>query len=194
MSLHLGRTFEAVALAVVSMLCASVSYAQSQQPLPVFPSSESPGNVQFQQRAYPRDQNLGTPFSYGGSFHVACWAEVPSHSTAYFTATFGAPAVSSARKEFRKLVTTQYGPVSNLQCTGKFSGTAVNEQVEKWKDSARSTKNAIVDTGWHPTAALREPLRVVPIPFNHDAAPRGVNPVPGNTNFGTAANQHDFQR
>jgi hypothetical protein len=84
--------------------------------------------------------------------YVACWAEVPSHNTAYFSATFEVPTVYGARNEFRKLVTTQYGPVGKLQCAGKFNQTVVNEQVEKWKDSARS-KNAIVDTDWQPVAA-----------------------------------------
>ena len=137
-----------VAATIVLMLCASVSHAQSQQPLPVFPSSESPGNIQFQSQANrPSDYaNLGMPSFNPGPMYVACRAEVPSHNTAYFSATFQAPAVSSARKEFRQLVTTQYGPVSNLQCAGKFNQAVVNEQVEKWKDSARSTKDAVVDT------------------------------------------------
>jgi hypothetical protein len=198
MSLHLGRKFAAVAVAVVPMFFASVSHAQDRPP-GVFPSSESPGNVQFQSEANPDNyRRLTTPFSYEKPFYVACSAEVPSHSTAYFTATFQAPAVASARKEFRKLVTTQYGPVSHLQCAGKFSESAVNEQVQKWKDLARSTKNAIVDTHWPPTEPLREPLLREPLasapkPSNH-AAVGYENPVPGNANFGTAANQHDFQR
>ena len=137
-----------VAVAIVSMFCASVGYAQSSQtPLPVFPSSESPGNVQFQSAEYPRDQqNFETPLSPArGGMYVACWAEVASNNTAYFSPTFAAPSVNDVRKEFRKVVTTQYGPVSKLQCTGKFSGTMVSEQVKKWKDSARTTNNAIID-------------------------------------------------
>ena len=50
------------------------------------------------------------------------------------------------RKQFRSFVTTHYGPVSKLQCTGKFGEAVVNELVEQWKDSARAAKNAIVDT------------------------------------------------
>ena len=137
-----------VAVAIVSMFCASVGYAQSSKtPLPVFPSSESPGNAQFQSAEYPRDQqNFETPLSPArGGMYVACWAEVASNNTAYFSPTFAASSVNVVRKEFRKVVTTQYGPVSKLQCTGKFSGTMVSEQVEKWKDSARTTNNAIID-------------------------------------------------
>jgi hypothetical protein len=84
---------------------------------------------------------------------VASWAEVPSRNTAYFSATFPSPTVNAARKEFRQLVTTQYGAVGKLQCAGRFSQSVVDEKVEKWKDSAR-TKNAIVDTDWQPVAAL----------------------------------------
>jgi hypothetical protein len=90
--------------------------------------------------------------------YVACWAEVPSHNTAYFSATFLSPTVNSVRKEFRQLVMTQYGPVGKLQCAGKFSEAVVNEQVAKWKDSARS-KNAVIDTDWQPVAAVRGTTR-----------------------------------
>ena len=203
---------KAVAATIVLMLCASVSYAQSSQtPLPVFPSSQSPGNIQFQSQANrPSDYaNLGMPSFNPGPMYVACRAEVPSHNTAYFSATFQAPAVSSARKEFRQLVTTQYGPVSNLQCAGKFNQAVVNEQVEKWKDSARSTKNAIVDTDWQPTAALREPgpsspyLESLGARMKRGTAvemqthPDGGSPsgfVPGNNSSGTVAGQSNFQR
>jgi hypothetical protein len=93
-----------------------------------------------------------------GMMYVACWAEVPSHNTAYFTAPFLSPTVNNARKEFRELVTTQYGAVGKLQCAGKFNETVVNERVEKWKEST-SSKNAIVDTDWQPVAALRGTTR-----------------------------------
>jgi hypothetical protein len=42
-------------------------------------------------------------------------------------------------------VTTQYGPVSDLQCTNNFNKAVVTERVEKWKDSARTDTNAVVD-------------------------------------------------
>jgi hypothetical protein len=96
------------------------------------------------QKSASRISRDSTP-TYGPGMYVACWAEVPSHNTAYFSATFAAPTVNGIRKEFRQFVKTQYGPVTNLQCIGKYSEAGVNEQVEKWKDSARN-KNAIVDT------------------------------------------------
>jgi hypothetical protein len=111
-----------VAATIALMLCASVSYAQS-------PSS-NPGSYTL---------------NPAGPMYAACWAEVPSQNSAYFSATFAASSVNALRKQFRSFVTTQFGPVSKLQCTGKFSGTVVNEQVEKWKDSARTTNNAIID-------------------------------------------------
>ena len=70
--------------------------------------------------------------------------------------TLLAPAVSSARKEFRKRVTAQYGEISQLRCAGKFSGAIVKNIVQQWKDQARSTNNAIVDTDWQPTATRDE--------------------------------------
>jgi hypothetical protein len=93
--------------------------------------------------AYGNSVPIGSPER--GAMYVACRAEVASNNTAYFSPIFAASSVNVVRKEFRKVVTTQYGPVSKLQCTGKFSGTMVNEQVEKWKDSARTTNNAIID-------------------------------------------------
>jgi hypothetical protein len=174
------------------MLCTSVSYAQSQQPLPVFPSSENPGNVP--------GGPVTTPLSYGGAFYVACWAEVPSRNTAYFSATFAAPAVNAVRKQFRSFVTTQYGPVSRVQCAGKFSQTVVNEDVEKWKDSARTAKNAIVDIfgSTRDEVGAPQPRSPQAASYQHapwsSAGPRGIAAVPCNTCSGTAANQSSFQR
>ena len=88
--------------------------------------------------------------------YVACWAEVPSKGTAYFSPTLLAPAVSSARKEFRKRVTAQYGEISQLRCAGKLSEAMVKNIVQQWRDQARSTNNAIVDTDWQPTATRDE--------------------------------------
>ena len=113
MSFHLGRTLEAVAVAVVSMLCASVSCAQ--QP---FSQSSNPGSyVGFAQTppaAYSNSSSAfgsinQVPVHNGGAFFVACWADVPSHNSAYFSATFaarGVGAVHSMRTQFRSFVTT----------------------------------------------------------------------------------------
>jgi len=152
----------AVAATIVLMLCASGSYAQApsangwagtpigQAQLGWTFQSPSSANPNPGTQSASRISRDSTPTG----MYVACWAEVPSHNTAYFSATFEAPTVYGARKEFRKLVTTQYGAVGKLQCAGKFNETVVNEQVEKWKESARS-KNAIVDTNWQPVASLR---------------------------------------
>src|SRR5262245_7403861 len=143
-----------VAATIVLVLCASVSDAQ-----PPFSQSSNPGSyVGFAQTPsalqsqYPRDQIGVRPgpvarasSSYVPSY-VACWAEVPSHNTAYFSATFEVPGVNDFRKQFRTFGTTHYGRVDKLQCTDSLVRSAVTEQVEKWKDSARTKKNAIVDT------------------------------------------------
>jgi len=146
----------AVAATIVFMLGASVAHAEVSQ------SGQSPFDTAPIEVAPPCTDSATTVFkglrceaSQGpGKMYVACWAEVPSHNTAYFSATFEAPSVYNARKEFRRLVTTQYGVANKVQCAGKFSETVVNEQVEKWKESARA-KNAIVDTDWQPVASLR---------------------------------------
>jgi hypothetical protein len=149
----------AVAATIVFMLGASVAHAQQpteigRNPIGV-PNDLSPPCTDS---ATTVVKGLRCEARQGpGKMYVACWAEVPSHNTAYFSATFEAPSAYNARKEFRKLVTTQYGPVSKLQCAGKFSETVVNEQVEKWKDAAH-TENTIVDTDWQPVAALNRPL------------------------------------
>ena len=143
-----------VAATIVLMLCASVSDAQ-----PPFSQSSNPGSyVGFSQTPsalqsmYPRDQigvrtgPVTRPSSSYVPSYVACWAEVPSHNTAYFSATFEVPGVNYFRKQFRTFVTTHYGRVSKLQCTDALVRAAVTEQVEKWKDSARTKKDAIVDT------------------------------------------------
>jgi len=140
--------------AVVLMLCATVSDAQ-----PPFSQSSNPGSyVGFAQTPsalqaqYPRDQfgvrtgPVTRPSSSYVPSYVACWAEVPSHNTAYFSATFEVPGINDLRKQFRTFVTTHYGRVSKLQCTAALVRAAVTEQVEKWKDSARTAQNAIVET------------------------------------------------
>jgi len=150
----------AVAATIVFMLCASVGYAQSYDPssrqigMPAAPwapfmgpSGLTPGWTTQSASRIERP-----PL---GMMYVACWAEVPSHNTAYFSPIIESPTVNSARKEFRQLVTTQYGTVGKLQCAGKLSETVVNEQVARWKDSARS-KNAIVDTDWATSTATAD--------------------------------------
>jgi len=81
-----------VAATIVLMFCASVSYAQ-----PPFSQSSNPGSY------------TSNP---AGPMYAACWAEVPSQNTAYFSATFLIPAVNTLKDQFRTFVTTQYGPAS----------------------------------------------------------------------------------
>ena len=135
-----------VVATIVAMLCASVSFAQgSDAKLP----STNPASY-LPQCCFNTFNSLNTGPQWAtpeqGAMYVACWAEVPSNNAAYFSATFAGPAVNPVRKQFRTFVTTHYGPVSKVRCTGKFSKTVVTEQVEQWKDSARAAKNAIVDT------------------------------------------------
>jgi len=192
------------------MLGASVGHAQGG-----FPSSQSPGNVQFQQGAYPADQNFGTrPYpetrpgvspdvmARANPVYVSCWAEVTSLNTAYFSATFLMPAFNTLKDQFRTFVTTQYGPASNLQCTTALSNAAVTKQVDKWKDSARTTNNAIIDlvanTGEEaakaPQRQSSQSVRYEPphIGFLDGYVPGGY--VPGNNSSGTVAGQSNFQR
>jgi hypothetical protein len=145
---------KAVAATIVFMLGASVGHAQQPTEIGRNPIGEGDSALTVcTDSATTVVKGLRCEASQGpGKMYVACWAEVPSHNTAYFSATFEASSTYNARKEFRQLVTTQYGPASKVQCAGKFNETVVNEQVEKWKDSARS-KNAIVDTDWQPVAA-----------------------------------------
>jgi len=133
-----------VAATIVLALGASVAHAQgSDAKMPsTNPASYIPQNTSIN---YSSSSLSYAPGPGPGEMYVACWARVAANNTAYFSPTLAASSVNVVRKEFRKVVATQYGPVSKLQCTGKFSGTMVNEQVEKWKDSARTTNNAIID-------------------------------------------------
>ena len=199
-----------VAATIALMLCASVGHAQGG-----LPSSQSPGNVQFQQGAYPADQNFGTrPYpetrpgvspdvmARANPVYVSCWAEVTSLNTAYFSATFLMPAFNTLKDQFRTFVTTQYGPASKLQCTTALSNAAVTKQVDKWKDSARTTNNAIIDlvanTGEEaakaPQRQSSQSVRYEPphIGFLDGYVPGGY--VPGNNSSGTVAGQSNFQR
>jgi len=127
------------------------------------------------------------------------------------------PAFNTLKDQFRTFVTTQYGPASKLQCTTALSNAAVTKQVDKWKDSARTEKNAIVDlsasTGdeaasikqdgvsclYTDSAGGRFKQRVCGTPVEmqafHDVGagfPTGY--VPGNNSSGTQAGQSNFQR
>jgi hypothetical protein len=190
---------------IAFMLGASVGHAQ-----PPFSQSSNPGSyVGFAQTPGAAIAQTGQgfngrpleiPLSSGGGMYVACWAEVPSHNAAYFSATFAAPAVNALRKQFRSFVTTQYGPVSKLQCTGKFSEAVVNEQVGKWKDSARAEKNAIIDlSGGDKAATAPQPQSRQSVRYEQsrsgqvlDGIPGGY--VPGNNSSNTVAGQSNFQR
>ena len=180
-----------IAATIVLAVCASVSYAQ-------LPSS-NPGS--YTQNTGRVMEQPGRPTNWpAGPMYAACWAEVPSQNSAYFSATFAASSVNALRKQFRTFVTTQFGPVSKLQCTGKFSGTVVNEQVEKWKDSARTTNNAIIDLlGGDKAAKAPQPQSPQSVRYEvpHsgqvlDGIPGGS--VPGNNSSGTVAGQSNFQR
>jgi hypothetical protein len=138
-----STTFVRAAFAVVLMLCASAGYAQRSS-YEISGQTLQPYNNSFS------SINQYTPSPARGKMYVACWAEVSSRGTAYFSSTFAAPVMSAARKEFRELVTTQYGPVSQLRCAGKFSEAVVMDMVGQWKDEARTANNAVVDTGWNP--------------------------------------------
>ena len=81
--------------------------------------------------------------------YVACWAEVPSHHTAYFSATFELHAIAAQRTEFHKMVMMTYGPVGQFNCAARPSPAEAEQQLERWKATVRA-KDAIVDTGWKP--------------------------------------------
>ena len=191
-----------VAATIALMLCTSVVVAQS----PAIGQGSTPySGTSAGQAISPNNPSFSSVFMHppgpeAGNMYVACWAEVASNNTAYFSPTFAASSVNVVRKEFRKVVTTQYGPVNKLQCTGKFSGSMVNEQVEKWKDSARTTNNAIIDlfadTGEEAaTAPQHQSSQSVRYEHPHgflDGIPGGN--VPGNNSSGTVAGQSNFQR
>jgi hypothetical protein len=132
----------AVAVTIVFMLCASVSYAQG----PPVTFSET---QQVYVPAQPVDMGRNfqpLPLTIKPSLmYVACWAKVPSHNASYFSATFQALSVQDASKDFRSLVTAQYGPVSDLQCAGNSSDAAVKDIVQQWKDQARAANNTVVE-------------------------------------------------
>jgi len=93
---------------------------------------------------------------------VVCRAEVPAHHTAYLSAAFVAHPISRAQKEFRKLVTAQYGAVGQVPCAGPFYGAVVKSIVQQWKDEARATNTVIVETDWAPSiATVVAPLNTI---------------------------------
>jgi hypothetical protein len=81
--------------------------------------------------------------------YVACWAEVPSHHTAYFSATFEAQVMKDVRTEFHKMVMMTYGPVGQFNCAAKPSPAEAEQQLEQWKATARA-RDTLVETGWRP--------------------------------------------
>ena len=81
--------------------------------------------------------------------YVACWAEVPSHHTAYFSATFETQVMKDVRTEFHKMVMMTYGPVGQFNCAAKPSPAEAEQRLEQWKATARA-KDTLVDTGWKP--------------------------------------------
>jgi len=81
--------------------------------------------------------------------YVACWAEVPSKHTAYFSAAFESQNIKDPRTEFHQRVMMSYGAVGQFNCAGKPSAAEAEQQLEQWKETARA-KDTIVDTGWKP--------------------------------------------
>src|SRR5262252_7420892 len=130
MTSQTSRTLEAVARIISLMLCASVSYAQG-----------------------PTGEYQATKGSPTEPLLVVCRAEVPARHAAYVSAAFVAHPISRAQKEFRKLVTAQYGAVGQVPCAGPFYGAVVKSIVQQWKDEARATNTVIVETDWAPSIA-----------------------------------------
>jgi hypothetical protein len=131
----------AFVVVTVLLLGASVGHAQGVQR-----SSDLPG-------FYQDTTGLTHGYSHGavvpaGPLLVVCWAEVPSSRTAYFSDTFASHAPLKSRKAFRELVAMRYGPVSRAGCAGNNSSEKLEKLVQQWKDGARATSSAIVDTGW----------------------------------------------
>jgi hypothetical protein len=162
MTFRTRRTLEAVAVTIGLMLGASVGHAQGYTPSAADQERNRDAAGVFNQSvAGQAALAAGQGYENGsyvvpdqrGALYVACWADVPSHNTAYFSATFVAPTAYSARKEFRELVTTQYGAVSHVKCASKFSKAVMRDIVQQWKDKARATNNAIVETDWAASTA-----------------------------------------
>jgi pyruvate/2-oxoglutarate dehydrogenase complex dihydrolipoamide acyltransferase (E2) component len=82
--------------------------------------------------------------------YMACFAELQSSHTAYFSATFESPDANEPKAEFHKMVAKTYGPVSGqFACIRKPSASEVAQQVQRWKDSVQA-KDKIIETGWKP--------------------------------------------
>jgi hypothetical protein len=80
--------------------------------------------------------------------YAVCWAEVPAHRTAYFSAPFPYAAnFEEARTGYRKFVITKYGQVGQLNCRVLSSLAEAQQQTQTWMNAARA-KDTIVETGW----------------------------------------------
>ena len=131
-----------IAVALASLLGVSVGHAQGIQR-----SSDQPGFFQPSGAQYGVG---GGPFVPAGRLYVACWADAPASASTYFSATFQSHAPWKSRKEFRELVATRFGSVSEARCAGNTSFEKLEERVQQWKDDARAASSEIVDTGWEP--------------------------------------------
>jgi hypothetical protein len=84
------------------------------------------------------------------TLYMACFAELQSSHTAYFSSTFESTDPNEPKTEFHKMVASTYGPVSGqFGCIRKPSVDEVDQQVQHWKSSVQA-KDRIVDTGWKP--------------------------------------------
>lgn len=92
----------------------------------------------------------GTPVvaSAQNTKYAVCWAEVPAHHTAYFSAPFTVTAdFEAARTEYRKFLAEKYGQVGQFNCKVLSSRAEAQQQTQTWMNAAR-TKDTIVETGW----------------------------------------------
>jgi hypothetical protein len=80
--------------------------------------------------------------------YAVCWAEVPAHRTAYFSAPFTVAAnFEAARTEYRKFLAEKYGQVGQFNCRVLSSLAEAQQQTQTWMNAAR-VKDTIVETGW----------------------------------------------
>jgi len=112
----------------------------------------SPGAASPQAGAAPPNPTAATPQAQPATpkaKYVACWAEVKSRQSAYFSTVFEAPGVAEPREAFRTMVMTSYGGISRFACEQKGSSAEAEQQLQQWKDAARA-RDTIVETGWKP--------------------------------------------
>lgn len=140
MTLHV-RSAPALVLVGALLLGASAAHAQ----LGPLSSGSHAGTVPANSTA---SAGVGGGPLPPAPLYIACRAEAPSQGAAYFSATFESHTPRKARKEFRELVATRYGAVSEARCAGSPSSRRTAWLVQKWKDDARAANNTIVNTGW----------------------------------------------